>query len=139
MVNQLELQGRWNEVKGQIQRRWGQLTDEDLRGLEGKADELVGTIQRKTGEARDKIENYLEELVVEGSSAFRRASESARQYATDAAGRFQEQYENVAEGIRSGYEEAAEMVRKRPAESAAVVFGAGLIVGVVLGMMMRSR
>ena len=25
------LQGRWNRVKGDIQRKWGQITDDDLR------------------------------------------------------------------------------------------------------------
>jgi len=41
--------------------------------------------------------------------------------------------------MRQGYEEAEKVVRQRPAESVAVCFGAGVLVGVFVGLMLRSR
>jgi ElaB/YqjD/DUF883 family membrane-anchored ribosome-binding protein len=41
--------------------------------------------------------------------------------------------------MRHGYEEAERMVKERPAESLAVCFGAGVLVGLLMGVVMRSR
>ena len=30
MITRQELEGHWNQVKGQVKERWGQLTDEEL-------------------------------------------------------------------------------------------------------------
>jgi uncharacterized protein YjbJ (UPF0337 family) len=139
MVNQMEIKGRWNEVKGKLQERWGQLTNDDLSEFEGNANELVGVIQRKTGESREKIEDFLDEIVAGGASTLEQVSETAREYARHASDRFQETYGQASEGVRAGYDEATEMVRRRPAESVAVAFGAGLIAGVIVSLTMRSR
>jgi ElaB/YqjD/DUF883 family membrane-anchored ribosome-binding protein len=41
--------------------------------------------------------------------------------------------------MRQRYEEAETMIKDRPAESAAVCFGVGMLVGVLLGLTLRSR
>jgi len=51
MINEQVLQGNWNEIKGKIRSKWGQLTNDDLQSFDGNVDRLVGLIQRKTGEA----------------------------------------------------------------------------------------
>src|SRR5262245_7846004 len=56
MVNQQTLQGNWNEIKGKLRSKWGQLTNDDLQTAHGNVDQLIGLIQRKTGEARSSIE-----------------------------------------------------------------------------------
>lgn len=57
-----KLKGNWNQVKGQLKQKYGQLTDDDLKYEEGKSDELIGRIQKRTGEAKDKITSYINEL-----------------------------------------------------------------------------
>ena len=61
MVNQQTLQGNWNEIKGKLRNKWGQLTNDDLQSVHGNVDQLIGLIQRKTGEARNSVEQFLEE------------------------------------------------------------------------------
>ena len=139
MLNQLEIKGRWNEVKGKLQKRWGQLTDDDLGEFQGNANELVGVIQRKTGESRQKIEDFLDEIIAGGASTFEQVTETARDYARQASDRLQGSYEQAMDSIRGGYDDAADMVRRKPAESLAVAFGAGLVAGVIVGLTMRSR
>jgi uncharacterized protein YjbJ (UPF0337 family) len=135
MVNQQTLQGNWNEIKGKLRTKWGQLTNDDVQTFDGNVERLVGLIQRKTGEARNSVEKYLDELTSDGASGISGAAESVREYANQAAETFSQTSRQAAESMRHGYEEAERMVKERPAESLAVCFGAGVLVGVV----MRSR
>jgi ElaB/YqjD/DUF883 family membrane-anchored ribosome-binding protein len=48
-------------------------------------------------------------------------------------------YEGVAESIRSGYDQAQGTVRRNPMESVAVAFGAGIITGVIVGLVLKSK
>jgi len=150
MVNQQTLQGNWNEIKGKLRSRWGQLTNDDLQAAYGNLEQLVGLIQRKTGEARQSVERFLEEAAGNGASAFNQAADSAREYGQQAMETVQERtrqasetmrrgYDQAAESVRQGYENTEAMIKQRPAESAAVCFGVGLLVGMVLGIALRSR
>jgi len=139
MVNQQVLQGNWNEWKGKLRQKWGQLTNDDVQNFSGNVDQLVGLIQRKTGEARQSIEQYFDELAANGSSAFSQAAETVRNYANQAAETVQETSKKTADAVRKGADDAQEMIRQRPAESAAVCFGAGMVFGVVLGLILRGR
>jgi ElaB/YqjD/DUF883 family membrane-anchored ribosome-binding protein len=38
-----------------------------------------------------------------------------------------------------GYDQASEMIRRRPAESVAVAFGTGILLGIVVGLIAGSR
>ena len=138
MVNAQTLQGNWNEFKGKLRSKWGQLTNDELGQFNGNVDQLVGTIQRKTGEARSSIESFLEEMTSNGSSTVSKAAEAVREYATQAAGSVQESSRYAADQMRRGYQEAEEMIKQRPGESAAVCFGVGIVVGLLLGLSMRS-
>jgi uncharacterized protein YjbJ (UPF0337 family) len=46
----LQMKGSWNEVKGKLKQKYGQLTDDDLAFAECKEDELLGGLQKKTGQ-----------------------------------------------------------------------------------------
>ncbi len=57
-----KLTGNWNQVKGKLKQKYGNLTDDDLTYAEGKEDELIGRIQEKTGESKEKIKSYIDSL-----------------------------------------------------------------------------
>jgi uncharacterized protein YjbJ (UPF0337 family) len=137
MVNTQTLQGNWNEIRGKLKSKWGQLTGDDLQSFNGNVDQLVGMIQRKTGEARNSIEKFLEDATANGSSTIGQAAETVREYATQVAHETSKRAGEAAQSVRQGYQEAEQMIRKRPAESAAICFGTGLLVGVVLGLVIR--
>src|SRR5277367_5521039 len=81
MVNAQVLQGQWNQVRGELKKKWGQLTDDDLRFNNGNIDQLVGKIQQRTGEAREAIEQFLGEAASQGASAVAQAAGQVGQYA----------------------------------------------------------
>jgi uncharacterized protein YjbJ (UPF0337 family) len=138
-VNQQTLEGNWNEIKGKLHEKWGQVTKDELQKARGNVDQLVGVIQRKTGEARERIEDYLNELTSGGASAVSRVAETVRHYASHAAGSMEDVTGRAREAVRGGYVQTERMIQQRPMESLAVGFGAGLITGVVIGLLIRPH
>lgn len=55
----LAWKGNWNETKGKLKQKFGQLTDDDLLYEEGKEDELYGRLQKRLGKTRAEIEDIL--------------------------------------------------------------------------------
>jgi uncharacterized protein YjbJ (UPF0337 family) len=128
MIADEQVTGNWNQLKGKIQERWGQITDDELQEVEGQVGQLVGLIQQKTGQTRQQIEQTLDKFCEECGWRFSEAADRAGEAVRAAAGR-----------AREGYVEAQRLVRQRPAEAVAVAFGTGLIAGVIVGLMVRSR
>jgi len=139
MATQEQLKGNWNQLKGKIKQRWGQLTDDELSEVEGNYDQLVGLVQQKTGEARQQIERTINDLSEQAGGVFTQAAGTARQYADQAGQAMRGAADQVRESAMERYDEAYEMIRSRPAESIAVAFGTGLLLGIVVGLMAGSR
>jgi uncharacterized protein YjbJ (UPF0337 family) len=139
MVNAQVLQGQWNQIRGELKKKWGQLTEDDLRFTNGNIDQLIGRIQTRTGEARDAIERFLGEMTAQGSSVVAQAAEQVGQYARYAGDQMRQGYNRVSDQFGRGYEVSQEMIRDNPARSVAMAFGVGVLLGVVVGMALRSR
>ena len=106
MITRQELEGQWNEVKGQIQERWGGLTDDELLQARGNANQLVGLIQQRTGEARSTIEEFLDHAVHSGGTAVQQAMDKAKDYAQQAkhaAREYGDQARRGPAGLRAGF------------------------------------
>ncbi|HXL81745.1 MAG TPA: CsbD family protein [Pyrinomonadaceae bacterium] len=61
-MNKLRLKGSWNEVKGKLKQKYGQLTDNDLAFAEGKDEELLGRLQNRIGKSKDELRREIENL-----------------------------------------------------------------------------
>ena len=61
-MTKLELKGSWNEAKGQLKQKYGNLTDDDLTYAEGKEDELLGRLQQKTGRSKEELREEISKL-----------------------------------------------------------------------------
>jgi uncharacterized protein YjbJ (UPF0337 family) len=62
MATKLQFKGGWNEVKGKLKQKYGQLTDNDLAFSEGKEDEMLGRLQQKLGKTKEELRDELEKL-----------------------------------------------------------------------------
>jgi len=58
----LQLKGNWNEIKGKLKQKYGQLTDDDLTFAEGKEDELLGRLQKRLGRTTDELRAEIENM-----------------------------------------------------------------------------
>jgi uncharacterized protein YjbJ (UPF0337 family) len=61
-MDELELRGRWNELKGKAKQAHGNLTDDDVRWEEGKDEEFFGRMQTKLGKTKDEIVHWIRGL-----------------------------------------------------------------------------
>jgi uncharacterized protein YjbJ (UPF0337 family) len=137
MLNQQVLEGNWNQLKGKIRQKWGQLTDSDVTNFHGNVDELIGTIQKKTGEGREAVEGFLNDLTENAGSFAGQAAETARQYARQASETFRDTAHRAADQYEEGIEGVREYVRGRPGRALAICFGAGVLVGLLFAIKAR--
>jgi uncharacterized protein YjbJ (UPF0337 family) len=56
----MNLKGHWNEIKGKLKQKYGQLTDDDLTFVEGKEDELLGRLQKRLGRSKEDVRTEIE-------------------------------------------------------------------------------
>ncbi|MFP4469439.1 MAG: CsbD family protein [Bacteroidales bacterium] len=61
-MNKLKVKGKWNEVKGKLKQKYGQLSDDDLTYVEGKEDELLGRLQQKTGKTKEELADEINKM-----------------------------------------------------------------------------
>jgi uncharacterized protein YjbJ (UPF0337 family) len=45
-MNWDQVEGRWQQITGNVKSAWGKLTDDDVKNIAGKRDVLIGKIQR---------------------------------------------------------------------------------------------
>jgi uncharacterized protein YjbJ (UPF0337 family) len=60
-MNTLLLKGNWDHLKGELKKKFGKLTDDDLTYVEGKEEELFGRIQKKLGLTREVLDLIIKE------------------------------------------------------------------------------
>jgi uncharacterized protein YjbJ (UPF0337 family) len=53
--------GKWQEFRGEVRRRWGLLTDDDIEQIQGERDILAGRIQDRYGLAREEAQRQIDE------------------------------------------------------------------------------
>jgi uncharacterized protein YjbJ (UPF0337 family) len=59
-MNEDTLKGQWNQVRGQLRKQWGRLTDDDIDQIKGDRDILLGKLQEYYGKNREQNERDLE-------------------------------------------------------------------------------
>jgi len=61
-MNNDELNGKGDQVKGKVKQAWGDLTDNDRLHDAGVADEASGNVQEGFGKARRKVGEAIEDV-----------------------------------------------------------------------------
>lgn len=61
-MEKLEIKGKWNQIKGKLKQKYGDLTDDDLTYVEGKEEELLGRLQEKTGKTKEQLTSEINNL-----------------------------------------------------------------------------
>lgn len=60
-MNKDIIEGNWKQLKGKVQQKWGELTDDDFDVIAGKRTELAGRVQERYGITRDEAEKQVKE------------------------------------------------------------------------------
>ena len=59
-MNTDQVKGKFKQLSGEIKRKWGQITDDDLRQAQGSMEKLIDKIQERSGDRREAIEQWLQ-------------------------------------------------------------------------------
>ena len=62
-MNKNQLEGKWEQLKGNVQKKWGELTDDDLDVIKGNAKVLAGKIQERYGIEKEEAEKQVDEYM----------------------------------------------------------------------------
>lgn len=90
VLNEEIMKGKWKEAKGEIQKMWGKLTDDELEQAKGDMTALSGIIQQRYGESKESVQTKLSDAwtglrqgvattAEKAKNAISEASESAKQ------------------------------------------------------------
>lgn len=60
-MNWDRVQGNWKQFKGEAQRQWGKLTDDEIDQVEGDRERLAGRIQERYGIAKDEANRQIDD------------------------------------------------------------------------------
>ncbi len=63
-MNQDQIKGQWDELKGRVKMAYGELTDDDYMRAQGSRDKLFGIIEQRFGDSKERIQEKLDKLHV---------------------------------------------------------------------------
>ena len=55
-----KIAGSWKEMRGQVRKQWGKLTDDDLEQIKGNRDILAGRLQQRYGLEKEEINRQID-------------------------------------------------------------------------------
>lgn len=80
--NQNIIKGKWTEIKGEMKKAWGNLTDDELEQTKGDLTSIRGLLQQKLGKSQEdykgKFDRILERFHEERDGAAEDIKENLR-------------------------------------------------------------
>jgi uncharacterized protein YjbJ (UPF0337 family) len=62
-MNEDIFKGKWKQLRGQIQQKWGDLTNDDLDRIEGAQTEFEGLLQERYGYTKERAKQEVDNLL----------------------------------------------------------------------------
>ena len=56
------IEGKWDQLKGSVKQKWGDLTDDDLSYMAGSRDKVMGRMQERYGWTKDEAEKNVDQF-----------------------------------------------------------------------------
>ena len=60
-MNREQFKGQWIQFKGELKKRWGKFTDDDLMKIEGDYDMFIGSLQARYGEQKEEVSRWMDQ------------------------------------------------------------------------------
>ncbi len=60
-MNWDQIEGKWEQAKGSVRSKWGELTDDEVEQVRGDREKLAGKIQERYGVAKQEAERQIDE------------------------------------------------------------------------------
>jgi uncharacterized protein YjbJ (UPF0337 family) len=62
-MNWMQIEAKWDQVKGEARSTWAKLTDDDLAYIAGKRDKLIGKVQERYGVLKEHAQKDVDRWV----------------------------------------------------------------------------
>lgn len=62
-MNRDVVNGKWNEIKGEIRKMWGDVTGDELEQSKGNLTSIAGLIQQRYGHKKEDVSLKLDQIV----------------------------------------------------------------------------
>ncbi len=62
-MNWDQVEGKWDQVRGNLRTKWGKLTDDDLEKSGGRKDRILGKLRERYGDTKEDLEAKLDALI----------------------------------------------------------------------------
>lgn len=62
-MNENIIKGKWTEIKGELQKSWGELTDDELEKTKGNVKSIEGLLQQRYGETQEFVGKKLNDIL----------------------------------------------------------------------------
>ncbi len=117
-MQQEQVQGNWEQLKGKLLKEWGQLTDDDLQQIKGNWKLLKGKLVERYGLTQEQAaEKYEQFMNSSGSELMAKMGDMA---------------DNVNEKAHDMVQCCNAYVKKNPLKAVGMVALAGLVLGSLL-------
>jgi uncharacterized protein YjbJ (UPF0337 family) len=62
-MNSDTFKGKWLQLKGQVRKQWGKLTDDDLDQIQGDTEILAGRLQERYGRSKEDVDREVDQFL----------------------------------------------------------------------------
>jgi uncharacterized protein YjbJ (UPF0337 family) len=56
-----QFKGSWHQFKGELKKKWGDLTDDDLLEAEGNYEKFLGVLQKRYGDRKEEVKRWADD------------------------------------------------------------------------------
>ena len=60
-MNADQFKGKWMQFKGELKKKWGNFTDDDLTKIEGDYEKFKGSLQERYGDKKDEVARWADD------------------------------------------------------------------------------
>lgn len=86
-MNKDVIAGKWKEIKGDLRKAWGNITDDEWEQTKGDATKMAGILQQRYGfakeEASEKVSSFMEKYADSSRESLDRDLEEKRRRTED--------------------------------------------------------
>lgn len=143
-MNTVILEGKWNQLKGEVKKQWGKLTNDDLDRIQGQRDKLEGRLQERYGYSRQQARDEVDKFLAKADSEMNSLLGAVESKVHETQSRLQERVNSAKDSVESKAEDYNRQVREAaPGEVSyaveeypwLVIVGA-LVAGLLIGLML---
>ncbi len=56
-----QVKGSWTQARGEIRKKWGEFTDDEIEQMKGDRDIMSGMIQKKYGQTKEEVNTQIDD------------------------------------------------------------------------------